>query len=531
MSSKNALIINGKLNLVGAEHAEYNYDASSTISIRQVFQQWVVVDVIFDPIVLTEKKVQQLEEKYRLEYGKTFSNLERYVRNKVLPRNTIIAAKVIMLDQGVKYEVDKLMFLYPFFPPALSMPCKPGEHVWVMFENLTSIDPIGYWVCGVVGSGVVDDVNHSHYPRINQSSFVEGDASEKWEKTSQQGNNQVPSYNFDDGTLFLQDRKIYERILTTSEGSDASVYESVPRFKKRPGDIAFEGSNNTLIVLGRDRTGSAVEYTTVDTSNPNNPTNDGPKSVSKDKKAFFKKRNAGSIDIVAGRGQKESTAGKTVINTLLNPELDKSINSLMPNEGDPDFKNDRSRIYVSQNAEIDKSLELQRYNEKLGVKDTQTGDASIIVKTDKIRIFARSDVQILVTGFNSFEKLVDVTENASNRQDLKDEALSKTKDIIKDQKDDSKSWASITIKSNGDIIFKPSDSGYIKLGDETADKAILCTDVPVDSAAMQGDIKIHDPIRGKTNPGGAVPIFTTGNKQIGTGEAGQGTFSRKVLIK
>jgi len=529
--SKDRWVAEGVHERRGLQTALYNAEKYQNVSISPVFQQWVIVDVIFDPTVVDEKKYEQLKKKYE---DFPIANLDLFAKNKILPRNSVIARKVIKLAEGNKYDADKSKILLPFFPPALSLPCKPGEHVWVMFEYLNAISDVGYWICSVVGSGVTDDVNHSHYPRILEGTFIEGNAGDKWKETSLDGiptSQENPKYRFEESTFFLQDKKIYENALTNSEASFASVYESVPRFKKRPGDIAFEGSNNTLIVLGRDRTGSAVEYTTVDTSNPNNPTNDGPKSVSKDKKAFFKKRNAGSIDIVAGRGQKESTAGKTVINTLLNPELDKSINSLMPNEGDPDFKNDRSRIYVSQNAEIDKSLELQRYNEKLGVKDTQTGDASIIVKTDKIRIFARSDVQILVTGFNSFEKLVDVTENASNRQDLKDEALSKTKDIIKDQKDDSKSWASITIKSNGDIIFKPSDSGYIKLGDETADKAILCTDVPVDSAAMQGDIKIHDPIRGKTNPGGAVPIFTTGNKQIGTGEAGQGTFSRKVLIK
>jgi len=137
-----------------------------------------------------------------------------------------------------------------------------------------------------------------------------------------------------------------------------------------------------------------------------------------------------------------------------------------------------------------------------------------------------------LTGFDEETKSTEITQDVpADLEFLKNEVNESVIDKIKNQKSSETNWASITIKSNGDIIFKPSDSGYIKLGDETADKAILCTDVPVDSAAMQGDIKIHDPIRGKTNPGGAVPIFTTGNKQIGTGEAGQGTFSRKVLIK
>jgi len=530
MSDKARFFTEGNLPLAGALHSQYNTEKFQNVSIRPVFQQWVIVEVIFDPIVMDQNKILQLEKKYE----KTpIINLDKYAKNKTLPRNTIIAAKVIKLDEGVKYEANKLMLLYPFFPPALSMPCKPGEHVWVMFESLTGIRDMGYWICSVVGAGISDDVNHSHYPRTMDGSFIDGDASEQWNKTEQNGaSKQKPRYDFKDGALFLQDQQIYERILTESEGSFASVYESVPRFKKRPGDIALEGSNNTLIVLGRDRTGKAVEYTTIDVSDPNSPIQNSAKSIKNDPKAFFKKRNAGSIDLVAGRGQKEQTSGKTVINDLLNPELDKSIASLTPEEGDPDFKNDRSRIYISQNTETDKSLELQNYNSKIGVQDSATGDAGIIIKTDKIRIFARSDVQILVTGFDQETKTKEITQDVPEGLEfLKNEANESIIDKIKNQKSSETNWASITIKSNGDIIFKPSDSGYIKLGDETADKAILCTDIPVDPTAMQGDIKIHDPIRGKTNPGGAVPIFTTGNKQIGTGEAGQGTFSRKVLIK
>lgn len=530
--SKDRWIAEGVHETRGLQTAIYNVDKYQNVSISPVFQQWVIVDVIFDPIIVDEKKYEQLKKKYE---DFPISNLDLFAKNKILPRNSVIARKVIRLAEGNKYDADKSKILLPFFPPALSLPCKPGEHVWVMFEYLNSISDIGYWICSVVGSGATDDVNHSHYPRVLDGAFIEGNAGDKWKETTESetpSSKQKPKYRFEESTFFLQDKKIYERALTDSEASFASVYESVPRFKKRPGDIAFEGSNNTLIVLGRDRTGKAVEYTTIDTTDPNNPIQNGAKSIKKDARAFYKKRNAGSIDIVAGRGQQEATSGKTVINTLLNPELDKSLGSLIADEGDPDFKNDRSRIYVSQNTEIDKSLELENYNSKFNIKDSEAGDSGIVIKTDKIRIFARSDVQILVTGFDEETKTTEITQEIPEDLNfLKDEVKEKIVNKVKNQKLSDTNWASITIKSNGDIIFKPSNTGYIKLGDETADRAILCTDIPVDAAAMGGDIKIHDPGRGKENPGGAVPIFTTGNKQVGTGEAGQGTFSRKVLIK
>lgn len=515
--SKSRFLVEGNLTHAGSLNAQYNTERFQSISIRPVFQQWVVVDVIFDPTIIDQKKIVQLQKKYETT---PIINLEKYALNKVLPRNTIIAKKVIRLEEGVKYEVDKLMLLYPFFPSALSMPCKPGEHVWVMFENLTGISDMGYWMCGVVGSGASDDVNHSHYPRILQRSFSEGDASEQWDKSDKNGSiTQKPRYDFSDRTLFPYDTKIYERILTESESSFASVYESIPRFKKRPGDIALEGSNNTLIVLGRDRTGKAVEYTTVDTTDPNSPTSSGAKSVNNDPKAFFKKRNAGSIDMVVGRGQKEMTAGKTVINELLNPEIDKSAESLLPNEGDPDFKNDRSRIYISQNTEIDKSLELQKYNSKLDVKDSESGDSGIVIKTDKIRIFARSDVQILVTGFDEEPKITEITQEVPEGLEfLKNEVSETIVDKIKNQKSSDTNWASITIKSNGDIVFKPSEKGYIKLGDETADRAILCTDTPAVFA------------NGKVNPATPPIIDDFGSKFGGTQIPGSGTWAKKILV-
>ena len=69
-----------------------------------------------------------------------------------------------------------------------------------------------------------------------------------------------------------------------SMGAKLVTYESVPRFRKRPGDIALEGSNNTLIVLGTDRKDDL-------------------------KKTDFKE-SAGTIDIVAGRGQSKKEYGK-----------------------------------------------------------------------------------------------------------------------------------------------------------------------------------------------------------------------------
>jgi len=507
MSNKSRLIADGTYFQAGFKNAVYNnIDKNQTINLKPIFQRWVVVDVIFDPVIVNQKKIDYYQEKYS---DTPIVNLS-YMINRELPRNSIIARKIVNSSEGSNYGYDSLMILYPFFPSHLSLPCKPGEHIWVLFEHLTRFNDVGYWICGIVGQGTIDDVNHTHHPRDEDSSFnPTKDALESHEQI-----NTIPTYHYKSGMYFPDEQDFYERILTESEASLTSVYESVPRFKKRPSDVVLEGSNNTLIVLGRDRTGSAVEYKTIEIENSENIVSGSLKVVSDDQNQFFKKRNAGSIDIVAGRGQTEKTSGTTAINSLLNQELDKTTNPKPENEGDPDFKNDRSRIYISQNTLVDNSLGLSSYNSNLEINDnTTSGDAGIIVKSDKIRIFARSDVQILVSGFDSSTTTTTISQELPEGLEfLKSETEKKFESTVKNQKDSNINWASITIKSNGDIIFKPSEKGYIKLGDETADKAILCTDFPA--------VTVNTPF-----------LLTTGADSIGTGAAGQGTFSKKVLVK
>ena len=152
------------------------------------------------------------------------------------------------------------------------------------------------------------------------------------------------------------------------------------------------------------------------------------------------------------------------------------------NEGDPDLINDASRIKISHKTKTDTSFNLTNFNAQFSISDSENGDPSIVIKSDKIRLIARQDVEILVTnGDNS----------------------------------NSDSYAAIVVKTDGNIVFKPSSTGYIKLGGDEANKAILCTDIP--ATPLNGTVK-------------ASPIFTTGNSVIGTSAVGQGTFASKILV-
>jgi hypothetical protein len=233
--------------------------------------------------------------------------------------------------------------------------------------------------------------------------------------------------------------------------------------------------------------------------------------------------------MVVGRGQLSGftqTGGVPTLNDLGNLELSKHKDSISENEGNPDFKNDRSRIYISQNTNIDKNLGtnyLQKnLNRKPSVQDSVDGDAGILIKSDKVRILARSDVQILVTGYD--DESVPTGVNNEN-------GLNETKSI-KTEKSDSKKWASITIKRNGDIVFEPSDLGYIKLGGEDANRGIVCTTQPV--VATNGGVfgKPMLTTDGGQLAGAASPT-PQGNKPALPQDAtlDLGTYANKVLIK
>lgn len=455
----------------------YEFETTST------FIRMIVIDVISDPNI--DLKDENKIERWR---NLGISNFSSYYR--VLPRNTIIAKRV--------GEYGDPMFVFPFFPSHLSLPCKPGESVWVMLENPSSPTPeMAFWIGRVIDAHQSDDVNHSHpakiydvKPQKNAKELAEEDqqGSTNGEEWSELRNAPVVTVGDDRltrGESFAlpgESEDIFEKLLTESDASSIVTYESIPRFRKRPGDVSLEGTNNTLIVLGSDRR-DGLEKTSFDSG-------------------------AGSIDIVAGRGQSTATFGKDksvtslrdakgkIKGTELKKELDKTDINLSESEGNPDFQNDRSRILVSQRTSPDEYFNISGQNSKLDVKDSSSGDAAIVIKSDKIRLIARSDVQILVTGFS--------------------EEKNPAGDTIKKEKTDPSEWGSITINSKGEIIIKPGRSSLIKLGAEDADKAILCSSqVPAGPGLVTG-----------------APITDTMGGNLGVpGSTVTGVYASKVLIK
>ena len=196
----------------------------------------------------------------------------------------------------------------------------------------------------------------------------------------------------------------------------------------------------------------------------------------------------GSIDIVAGRGQDSPTiysssglATRGIDEDISYEEIDKAPEVTGAesniNEGDPDFINDLSRIYVSMLTNADENFDIQIVD----IDESGEGPA-VVVKSSQVRLLARDDLKIHVG--------------------------------------DPDTGASVVIKSDGHMIFIPGTGGVIKLGGEDADRAILCTD---GTQSVSG---------GDSGTVSSTQIGTTAMGAIGLGEStGFGTYATKVLIK
>jgi hypothetical protein len=448
-----------------------------------IFLRMAVIDVISDPQMIDDVKLTYWEHTLQV------SNI-KYA--SVAPRNSIIARRVLNISTAASEQV---LVMYPMMSH-ITLPVKPGEHVWAFFENPDAkVNELGYWISKIVEPNFVDDVNHTHSNRQLDPSYSPG--------TIDKANGTSVTYDFPNGAVGIDsdgnryvvgqtatlpgDEKSYENLITGADASKLLQIEQVPRYRGRPGELFIEGSNNSLIVLGTDRTSTSAQYDAdPDTGNvPKIPDTDLPGE------------RIGTFDLVAGRGQTSATAGAKVKNSLGFNELGKSKDELVIGEGDPDYKNDRTRIAGWQRTKVDTKLQIDKAvsaHSGGAVSDGSQGEGATIMRSDKIRLVARQDLVILVTGDNQRDE----------------------QGRIIDAPIDPDKCASVIIKTNGEIIFTPAKSAVVKLGGPKASKAILCTNV--NNGGAGGQVT-------------ASPIVDTMGGAQGAADGINGTFSTKVLIE
>jgi len=273
------------------------------------------------------------------------------------------------------------------------MPVNAGETVWIVSDSGVGDNPLLYWLARVPEPISVDDINYTHSDRR----FESPEPRRLSDRVRQQETG-PPELSFpngagtDDGGTLSGDNGAYDQLVSRSVAYSNSVKEAVPRYTKRPGDLVLQGTNNTLISLGTDRQSGSDAIGVASSA-----------MVQAESGSSMQTEllGAGTIDIVAGRGQGAS-APPTATNTRNFEEVDKRPTAATnPQEGDPDYASDLSRVYVSMRTDGDSNFGLEPYN---GAKTTTTvdDDAFVIAKSNNVRVISREDgtVRIVKEGAN-----------------------------------------------------------------------------------------------------------------------------------
>lgn len=365
----------------------------------------VVKDVIYDPDSLTTQQRDLIRG--------TVSNPE-LVDN--MPPNSILGR---IITSGQDLSSPNPAIFYPFFSSHFALPVQPGEQVTAVFDDFAQQGmSLGRWFSRVHESSAVEDVNYTHSDRrFDNSLFPSQRRTSDPTPTPASIVPAFPNGGGTQGTFSLQPSgsiNPYDAIVNNAFCTKFADYEPVPRWVKRPQETVIQGMNNSLIMIGEDRTGPATRVSG---------------SAQRDRTPY-----AGTVDIVCGRGrgnipynpdqpapdptsEKTGTSPGTLENTRHKQETDKAPfrrnRRRNPNEGNPDFKRDAARLYVSMNTAGDRNLktghstnaeEGMRYPDNT-VRPVQLppspggiGSSYVIAKGDHVRIIARKEVDPEIKG-------------------------------------------------------------------------------------------------------------------------------------
>jgi len=329
---------------------------------------------------------------------------------KHLPRNSIVVKILSNGESKSNGGDDGEVICYPFFSSHFSMPVKPGEEVWVMFEEYSppGRSAIGYWISRVHGPRHVEDVNYAYnrrtYKTSTSSATTKKRTSDKFadrESEATQSNDASSPKQLDSTESPTTNPS--EMIELIEYAKKIHRFDAIPRYTKRPGDFVMQGSNNSLIMLGeeRGRTGKAD-------INQSESTND----VLVGKPA---------IDMVVGR--KTTSTTKTVLMELLNPEVDKRVGSDESlGEGDANFADDAARVYITAASDKESGpdyllslkppVDVVMPTIKIDNKDAKVG-SFFVAKADNLRLISRNSIKMVKEPTTDDGAAIIMDENGS----------------------------------------------------------------------------------------------------------------------
>ena len=481
-----------------------------------IYVKGIVKEVISNPLKwmeLEDKEGIKNKEKYTYLFRKPNEDqkIDDTIRNDdlfdVMPPNSILC--YISEGRGKNSMPEKAVIAFPFFPPHISLPLKPGEHIWLLKDSSmwSTSYSFYYWMCRITTFRQVDDINYTFLPQHERVfSGLKHQKEQGLEKISLDDKISISSY------VENINKELPANVSNSSIIASAHAYkqeftsEPIPRKFKDCGDLLLQGSNNAHLQFTTEKFRPLKEDYLNDSVKQNiftNPNHDN-------NKGNFRRPAAGALDLAVGRDKlgieniKAASANKTSVSTITSGfnailgsrdelfqsyeshTLDKINESL--NEDNDIPRNAFSRLYMSMDGAIDKVFQ---------IKEAETfpyqEGASLVAYSDHTRIFAEETLRIANINNVADSKIFGMIEIAKDGQ-------------ITLQAGEGDAGAKIILRPNGNIILKPGPKGLLHLGGDESDTTLSVCGVPTTIDAENGTAN-PEPI--KSSLGGE--LFRGGN--------------------
>lgn len=431
-----------------------------------IFQKAVVVDVITDPAAF--RSLAKFDDIYNETTIDNFPFIKRVPRNSIIARvlNDGQGKRTSSFTLCLPFFPPHLCFpIKPGEHVWLISPAPIGKAAKVFYWmcrvptwndvddiNYTHEDRVHHFVSGEEEQQKTSDKVHNEVPKAENSEspeifgFPNGNATQ-------------------DGYTVGEEENQYDIHVTGSLAYKSFKFEPVPRLTKMPGDLVLQGSNNSSITLGTTRgykggfaaaradasrikdqadavlekegkmirssatmlDPSAEELSAPDLSSVSaaidivtgrslrkrkNPEITAMPTEDTDPPKVDEAQEAPGFPRVKKTVNPENVRGENLVETSKNPQA--YIEDIKDNhldhaiEGDPDFRYDASRIYMTADSNPDADFGLTEQITQLpgGLEVTDKEGASVVVKSDHVRIIARKDPDDLTGKVNGTIRII-----------------------------------------------------------------------------------------------------------------------------
>lgn len=488
-------------------------ESNNASPLSHKYRKGEVKEYISNPVDYLSRKVRDFSTKEVIGTIEDFllqnneeENKKIFVNNpqvaKYMPSNSIIAYL------GSQYE--KPVIAYPFFPPHISLPLKPGEQVWLIEEGEGDFY---YWMCRVTTDRQVDDLN---FTNIDRTTAIR-ELSNKYEKEGNVSDLEL-LYPAAASEKFNNQSIPTELTLSGIQAESISFMEEftsepVPRTFGKCSDLLLQGSNNSTIQFTTEKFKTSDSIQAQKFLGPEAASFEGnihtplagtiDMFVGKEKERLKILSEAPDPEVLKENGQFNVRLGKrltsgNILETYETSKLDEyELGNENTQEGEDSPRNVFSRLYLSMNTSPDTAFDFKNSDFS---DDLKTGPGAILY-SENVRLYAESSLRAYNYEGNS---LINMSEDGT----------------ITLQSGEGEEAAKIILRPDGNIVVKPGKNGILHLGgDETEISGVA---VSVNT--------VTSPLNGATGP--QTPGITT--SMGGTsflGDPVSGLVSSKVMIK